>query len=223
MIDDNCENYSETYSCTYPNIRFIQINNEECEESGFINVNYLMKKNVTGWEKALYYFSTHERKHPYVWFIEDDVFFNSEETIQNIDKKYPDSDILAADCKKRSECRSWPHWKVTEINLEPPYFMSMVCATRLSQSLLTHIKKYASDNKTLFFLEALFPTIAKSYNLKYSSPLELITVVWRRNWKEKLINTGFIYHPIKNIERHNILRKKKKPSLKSLILKVLPK
>lgn len=222
VIDDNSKNYSETYGKTYPNISFIQINNYKCEESGFINVNFLMKKNVTGWEKALYYFATLERDYSNVWFIEDDVFFYSEKTILNIDKNHPDSDILVSDCIRRSNSRSWPHWKVIEINFEQPYFRAMVCATRLSKHLLAHIAQYARDNKTLFFLEALFPTIAKQYKLKYSTPLELITIVWRRNWKEEHINTNFIYHPIKNIEQHEILRKKKKPNIKSLTRSFLP-
>lgn len=215
VIDDNKKDYNSAYSSIYPNIKFIQIVNNECEKNGFVNVNYLMRKNVTGWEKALYYFSRTENKYPKVWFIEDDVFLQSENTLKNIDKFYPDSDLLAAKCLKKSACKSWPHWKAITINFKPPYFKSMVCATRLSDKLLSHINLYASTNSTLFFLEALFPTLAKKNKLLYHCPAELSTVVWRKDWKIGQLNSKNIYHPIKEINLH--IEHRRKPITRLLL------
>lgn len=41
----------------YSNITFIQIENINCKLSGYTNMNFILKKEITGWEKALYYFN----------------------------------------------------------------------------------------------------------------------------------------------------------------------
>ena len=202
IVDDNSIDYQKIYKTHYPNINFIQIANQECEDNGYVNVNFLMNKNVTGWEKALYFFSRKNNNYAKVWFIEDDVFFHSEKTLATIDKQFPDSDILSRNCMQREDCRSWKHWKDISINFNPPYFMSMVCATRISKNLLFYINQYAITHNTLFFLEALFPTLARKYRLLYDCPKELDSVVWRRVWKENEINSKNIYHPEKDINLH---------------------
>ena len=55
IIDDN------EFDCTflknkYTNITFIQINNNKCKLRGYLDVNYMIKKDISGWDKALYYF-----------------------------------------------------------------------------------------------------------------------------------------------------------------------
>ena len=82
----------------------------------------------------------------------------------------------------------------------------MVCACRMSKQLLFLIFDYADKYKELFFLEAMFPTIAITNNLLCESPEELNTIIYRHNWRYKEMNKLNIFHPIKNIELHKLLR-----------------
>jgi len=70
------------------------------------------------------------------------------------------------------------------------------------------INNYAKENKTLFFLEVLFPTIAIKNNLKYNNPNEMINIYWRYNFIEKNINDKNLYHPVKNLNNHIYFREK---------------
>ena len=95
-----------------------------------------------------------------------------------------------------------------KINLQPPYYCGMMCITRFSKNMIDSIKDYASKNNTLFFLEALFPTIAIKYNLKYYiNPDEFVTVTHRDKHDLNMLNKTNLYHPVKNIESHIEMRK----------------
>jgi len=61
----------------YKKLNFIQLKDEHCLNKGFQNVNYIgVNKLVSGWDKALLFFSVIiPLKYEHVWFIEDDVFF----------------------------------------------------------------------------------------------------------------------------------------------------
>ena len=61
IIDDNTLNYNDLYNNKYPNISFIQIENDICLQSGFIDLNMTIHKKITSWEKGLYYFSNINR------------------------------------------------------------------------------------------------------------------------------------------------------------------
>lgn len=196
VIDDN----DTDYKTKYPNskINFVQILNSKCEEAGYTNMNYTVKKIVTGWEKAIYYFANVETAFNNIWFIEDDVFFYDEATLQEIDKAYPNSDLLSNDCTEYVK-GTWL-WSNVKINSPLPYYHAMVCATRLSKPLIDLIKAYAEQNKTLYFLEALFPTICKNNGLIYDFPKELKQVLYDVIPKE--LDKTQIYHPIKKISTH---------------------
>ena len=83
----------------------------------------------------------------------------------------------------------------------------------MSRRLLQGIRLYAARYKTLFFLEALFPTITKHLGLSYFKPEELTTVTYRQEFNEETdvskIKT-YIFHPIKDINKHKELRNKEK-------------
>lgn len=209
LIDDNTEDYNIMYK--YPTINFIQINNEECEKHGFINANFTLKKNVSGWEKALLYFSNINTKYNNIWFIEDDVFFNNEKTLINIDLLYNDADLISNRMKANIDGKKdyWL-WNNININFNPPYYNGMVCACRMSQKILQHINNYAKENNTLFFIEALIPTLANKYKLKYVTPPQLRMIIYRRDWKLSEINKNTLYHPIKDMDIQKIYRNKLK-------------
>ena len=111
IIDDNSKDYKENYS-NFSNINIIQINDEECIKNGFVNMNFTIKKNITSWDKAMYYFSTVNTLYNKVWFLEDDVFLYDEKTLLSIDLKYNNSDLLSRSYIEHvnGDKKSW-HWK----------------------------------------------------------------------------------------------------------------
>lgn len=183
----------------------IQIPNLVCQINGYRNLNFTLKKDITAWEKALYYFST--RDYDQVWFFEDDVYFYSEQTLLDVDAQYPLSDLLtnSGGINIEGTDTDW-HWKRISINLPPPYFCAMVCACRMSKALLSAISSYASTNGTLFFLEACFPTLCKNSQLLYDTPKELHTITYKRQFAIQEIQRQNLYHPMKNIPLHTQLR-----------------
>jgi hypothetical protein len=232
IIDDNSVNYSALYCTKYNNLKFIQMPERICINYGFTNVNRIgVKKRVSGWDKALCYFAfntnvntnvytnvnTNVNTNVYtnvkekIWFVEDDVFFHSEDTLLKIDAKYPDCDLLSnCDFKPATNMNEWL-WPIIQIKIESPYYCGMMCAIRLSQNVLDRIRDYATLNKELFFLEALFPTLSKELNC--CCPDELKTVVYRHDYTYEKVSLDKdkgrdnIYHPVKNILKHDEFRK----------------
>lgn len=202
IVIDNDNDYTELITC-YPYITFVQLNNENCLSNGFSNLSYItLNKNVTGWEKALYYFAHMEQKYEYIWFMEDDVYFYDENALLNIDKKYENTDLLCNSSFGEAKLDEWL-WDRIQIKLEPPYYCGMMCIVRFSQKMLQSIKDYATKNNTLFFLEACYPTIAVKYDLTYiKNPDEFLSVTHRDIHTIDLLNKYSLYHPMKNIENH---------------------
>ena len=83
-----------------------------------------------------------------------------------------------------------------------------MCALRLSKKYLNCVCDYVNKNKTLFFLEAFFPTIAKHYKLKIiESPIEFSNVTHRESFSHcKNLDINNLYHPIKDLELHSFYR-----------------
>jgi hypothetical protein len=208
IIDDNAECYKQKYE-NYSSLKFIQIPNDECILNGFLDVNYVIEKKVTGWEKALYYFSTLNTFYEYVWFIEDDVFFNHEQTLLNIDSKYVASDLLTTNTSYKQNLTGHKNdwlWDKVYMKISPPYYKCLCSVVRMSGHMLQTIKAYANKHKTLSFMEALFPTLCNQASLHYDRPTEFDTVVWRTFHEDKAVNGLNLYHPVKCIKRHEDLR-----------------
>jgi len=203
VIDDNSIHYKTEYS----RLHFIQIQERDCRGAGFTDMNFVIHKEVSGWEKAVYYFSTINRGYERVWFIEDDVFFYDEDTLLQIDAKFAASDLLTNSYTENltGSKDTW-HWSKIQIELSPPYYSAMVCATRMSRALLSKIGDYAFENKSLFFLEALFPTLCKRHQLQYDTPDELRTIRYRYDYTIRDIDTRSLYHPVKDMGRHRYFR-----------------
>lgn len=207
IIDDDTFDFTLLLSI-YTNITFIKIENEKCKQMGYINVNMELKKLISGWDKALYYFGVENKIYDLVWLIEDDVYFYDEQSIIEIDKQYIAEDLLSNKYSENSDGNknSW-HWKSINIQqYSPPYYKGMMCAVRFSKKMFECINAYARLHKTLFFLEALFPTIAIKNNLNYTNPCEFLEIHWRHHFEERNITTQNLYHPIKNLNNHIHLR-----------------
>ena len=196
VVDDESKTYDNS---KFRNIHFVQIDAQKCRTRGLRNTSYItIKKDVTGWDKALYYMMYNSKAYSHTWFIEDDIFLQNEETLLNIDKKYIDEDVLCNSSFEDGKLNEWL-WNQIQIEYDPPYYFGMMCICRMSQSMIRALQSYAEKHNTLFFLEALFPTIAKKNMLKFfPSPEEFKTVVYRKDWKSSEIEAHKLYHPIKS-------------------------
>lgn len=213
IVYDSCSdiNLLNKYIEKYPSIKFITFDNDKCIEEGFQNSSHmenssLIFNRVIAWDKGLYYFSRLETKYDNVWFFEDDVFFYNEKTIEKIDNEYIDSDIVCTAKNPEPSGDEWRwFWPAIHINFPGPYFHSLICSVRLSRTLLYHINDYIHKNKTLFFIEAMFPTIATHHNLKYDMCKKLNSH-WRKTWDMSELNEDDICHPLKDTESHQNIR-----------------
>jgi hypothetical protein len=196
-------------------IKIIKINNNICEHNGFQNTHSRIKGS-TSREKALYYFYKNNINYDYIWFIEEDVFIPTIETIKNIDIKYPDNDLLIRDHEICHKKRSDWHWNLVNRQLSGkiklPYAWAKgagICAIRCSKKMLECIFNHALKYKTLFFCEVMFNIIALHNNLNVKDIEELKTICWRKKngWKKNDIDIKNLYHPVKSIEKQYELRK----------------
>jgi hypothetical protein len=207
-----CDNNTIDYSKKYNNeekIQFIQMHESICLNNGFINLcEVTISKPVTAWDKALYYFSSINTDYDHVWMIEDDVFFYNENTILRIDNNYKHDDLLTTPeiYTNMDGAKSKWQWHRIFPQVYPPYSHCMCCVIRISSNMLGKIKDYAQRTKRLFFLEAFFPTLCISYNLRYGTPVELMNVVYRQEFAIQNIDRFHIYHPIKQINDHKVFR-----------------
>jgi len=206
-IDDNT--YDIPNYKSEDDVKIIKIDNEECENEGFKNtVSYCIHKACSR-EKALYYFYKNDDIYfDFIWFLEEDVFIPELNTILNIDNKYNDCDLLSRSniiaYNKNDSMSFSPHWSKVEnySYLSVPYCSSMICAIRCSKKMLNLINKHANNHKTLFHCEMLFNTLAFQNNLSIICPEELSCIIFRNNWKKEDIKKNYLYHPIKDIEKH---------------------
>jgi hypothetical protein len=181
-------------------IRVIQIDDAICRQAGFTDMNFItVNKHVTGWEKAMHYFSGHPQE---VWVVEDDVFFYNEGTLRALDAAYPTADLVCSPLKPY-EAGAWL-WDRIQPQIPPPYVAAMVCAIRVSPRLLAAVAAYAAAHQQLFFLEALLPTLCAHHAFACVTPPELRTVVWRATHRD--VTRTNVYHPVKKISTHPLLR-----------------
>ena len=217
IIDVDYVDYNSMYDSKYPNVNIIRISHSDTEENHFINSSSRLGfPKIIAWDKALYYFCKLNTTYDYVWFFEDDAFLYDINAVIDIDKKYPESDLLTKDYEvnENGDHNYW-FWYGIDFIIPPPYYNAMICVSRLSRELFKKIDEYVSESKTLLFIEAMIPTIAKHHKLKYHHPDEMNTTLqWRYDWNITNITPENIYHPIKNIENHKILRHELQPHVK---------
>jgi hypothetical protein len=212
VVDDLTFDY-ENYKQLYPVIKFIKITDFECRQHGYIHSSYmptssLVFNEIIAWDRALCYFTNMTTSYEHVWFFEDDVFFNSEETLLQIDMKHSYADLLCKDKNPEPKEGEWCwFWPAIQIHFPGPYFHSPICAVRLSKTYLEKLNDYIKTSKKLAFIEALLPSIAYYNNLKVDLVEEFKQIHWRRDWELSEINSHDIFHPMKNIEQQATFRK----------------
>jgi hypothetical protein len=212
MIDDisfDCREYRELYK----NIEFVQIPNEVCFMHGFKWSSYMPTSSIQfneiiAWDRALYYFCWIKPNYRHVWFLEDDIFIYGEETVENLDTKYPNSDLLCRDMTPEPKEGEWDwFWPCVSIPFQSPHFRSMICAVRMSVSMLQCLSDYIGNYGKMTFIEALFPSLAFYHSLRIDTPGEFEKIEWCRDWigTVSISKTDFV-HPIKNHNMHILQR-----------------
>jgi hypothetical protein len=211
FVDNNLVNLTNTHFVNY-----IQLDDLICEKNGFHRFNPVIKNkkgfpNVSSWDKAIFYFSTVNRSYDNVWYIEDDVFVPDINLFQDIDNNFPKDDLLSSEnvINTTGEIDSWVWWKlVKSSNLPLPWAKSMVCALRVSKTLMSLLNEYVSENHNSYkFVEYIFHTLALHNNLSVRPIENLNGIVWRREWLKEELNAKTLYHPIKSIEQQINFRK----------------
>jgi len=204
IINDN----SKKYISSSDKIIYIQIDSINCKNNSICNTNTVVK-GMKNWDKALYYFSHINNLFDNVWFIEDTVFFYNETTILNIDLKYNNCDMLSKSCTEKSiqvlNGNNW-HWKKIIIEFNEPYYRSICNIVRISKKLIKCIKDYATQYKTLFYIEALLPTLCKRNKLINNTPVEFKNITYNNRFNFQNINKTYFYNPIKNIRYQSLYR-----------------
>lgn len=206
IVDDNHFDLTD-FRNNYNNITFVQVDDNKCKSSGFIDTNFTLNKLISGWDKALYYFGVENRNYDFIWFMEDDVFFNNEDTLANIDNQYLNDDLLSNNYFTNIDGKKdyW-HWDRINLHFSPPYYDGMMCVVRFSNKMMQFIMRYAENYNTLFFLEALFPTIAIKNNLIYNNPCEFHNIHYKRDFEKNDITPNNLYHPVKDLNQHIYFR-----------------
>lgn len=197
----------------YQHVKIIHINNDEVERNGFTNSSTSPKlpffPKIIAWDKALYYFSQINVQYQHVWFVEDDCFFISENTLKNIDNQYEDTDLIVKDnAVNNEENPSGWHWSVINHLIKSPRCASLIQTCRLSKCLLQKIKSFANEKGQLFFIESMFNTLAYQNNLKIVNPIELSKLSLSVYNDIPNVDEKYLYHAVKKIENHEVIRKK---------------
>ena len=190
-------------------ITFIQRDNNVCKRRGYWASVLQVPHRACSRDKALYVFCEElQNKYEYIWMIEEDVFVYDIHTIINIDNQYRTGDLLCRQhlIKPVNNEMGWL-WNHVKGRINQPWANSMICAIRVSNRLLSHIRAYAVTNHKLFFDEAMFNTIAMQQNLEIITVPELSTIEWRHEWRDDEFIKTNLYHPIKNIKKQVEIRK----------------
>ena len=209
LVDDNSINYQEKYGETYKNITFLQVYNDDYKKDYFFDKDFMIEDSkLSGIYKSLFYFSKILTTYEYVWYTEDDVFIYNENTIKNLDEKYPTADLLSNKFIENTEGKNssvW-HWYRISLEYDPPVYNTMVCISRMSQKMLACIYEYAQKYQTLFWIECMYPTLAVKNNLVYENPPEFFEIHYRKDFALHEYNKTGLFHPVKNFESHPKIR-----------------
>ena len=181
------------------------------ESAGYTNSVLWVKDRASARCKALYHFAHLPHTYDAVWMIEEDVFIPSKNTIRHLDELYTKGDLLCTgnEINTTGELASWPWWEKIKDKIALPWSKSMICAIRVSPSMLKAIDTYATKHKTLLFDEAMFTTLALHNTLSIINPPELANIVyWNRQWDVNEFKPFHLYHPMKNWDEHVQYKKK---------------
>ncbi len=216
LVDDNeYKSEIEKWKDEFKDIRWIYVKEEDCEKSGYKNLNFFIKNGIpSAWDKVMYYFCENMEYNDY-WFMEDDVFIPKTDSIYQLDKKYKDQDVLLKSKKTTFTNKNMPPSHKIEVSkymnkiYEKSLCKSMICIVRMSKKMLQVIKEYVEKYKTMFFLEYFVCTLSNYHKLKTEVIEEFSTIIFRKVWSLEMMmeHPNYMYHPIKNVNLQRAYRK----------------
>lgn len=202
----------DTFRTTYSNIHFEMVSDMDCIASHTHNCEStsILKKDIGIWDRAMCLaFKPHFSSYPFIWFLEDAVFFNNLCCLQDADTKFNSVDLLANVAFDKPLVDDEIEWSKIEIQLNGPYYQGLLYGCRLSKTALCNIFEYSVQHKTLFSHEILWPTLAskKQWNVLQTVPSELKTITIRDRFKfpAEFNKCGF-FHPMIHPEHHTMIR-----------------
>jgi hypothetical protein len=191
--------------------RYITYSDYFMNEKGWTHHMSKVVNKITAWDKATYF--AYESGEPYVWFCEDDVFWNRPQVIKTIieETSHLKSDLIAYPLANTYEdYPKWFHWSKTEMITSKKKYWSasynQLC--RVSRRLLVAMAVLSQQRKRLFFHETMFPTLCKmgGFEITYLTDLKLpiqIIIRWDKPFtkeqieKEMSENKYVLLHPVK--------------------------
>jgi len=168
VVDDNNFDYT-LYKTMFSNLFFIKFQHESYKVNGYTNTQF----DNTAWDKALYYFAVENTKHKHVWFIDSKLNKCEEQKIIYYDQIYKEKNVdllYNRFNENRNGYKGYWLWNKIDIKYSNPYYNGDLIVTRLSQNMLSKINEYASQFKSLFYIEALLPTVSIKNRLMYLTP-----------------------------------------------------
>ena len=193
------------YGVSPNTIYFIQIQDEECGKRGYINAASTLPKKPSAWDKALYYFCL-KTTAAHVWFVEEDVFVPRPNILDEMNVRYPNTDLVTKQHVSEKEDPGFYWWFDAEEKMDRPYYRSLVCATRVSRKIFDKVATMAKEKRTVCFVETLFSTIAHHNQFSIVQAPELQTVIFRHDWTKETVHANGLFHPVKNTADHDIYR-----------------
>ena len=156
------------------------------------------------------------------------------QTLRKLDETYGEADIVSGEnqVNEIGTVDDWFWWQFVPMrSLPPPWARSLVCAVRLSRSLLDVLALFVQGNRNrlrltnfiidlvraarrqkdylgqkLLFIEYIFHTLALHHRLKVVVARELAGIQWRQDWSVEEMDAETLYHPVKSIDAHESCR-----------------
>lgn len=208
MVDKKTDEFDDIEK-KYPQIHFIQIHERLCEKTNFYNSSVSANMPyIIAWDKAIFFFCKLATYYDYVWFIENDVYFQSENQLTFFDQDplYSTADLLVKDHIVNATGNikeGWDHWINIQNQIPIPWAHSLVCIIRISRKLLDEVERFIYK-RPFIFIEALFNTIAEQQNMTILCPIEFRSILYDEKWYDETVihYTNFFFHPIKDEKRH---------------------
>lgn len=201
---------------------YVNISEEHCIRSGYSGFSYNDRNKVESkaLEKAaLFMFGLYKKftKEMYrnIWFIQEDVFFFSEKTLKNIDKRYTKASLVCKNLLRASSIKDKKTlWNLFGENSRERHavdnlilFYSNLKVFRIRPEMMMSYNSYAEHHNQLFYHEIYLPTYALLNHFTISRPPEMRTISSEppQNWDIKNIDQTCFFSPM-NFEKQKEMR-----------------
>lgn len=165
-----------------------------------------IKKQVTSWDKALFFFNKVIPKYRFVWILEADVFIPSLQAFRQVHRHvvHPNATIstdlvISSIIHENNDLNAW-HWRALQpLLVSQPWYHSMACVLGMSRALLQLLDDFATAHHRLQFLEVIPLTLAIQNNLTVYVPAEFETIAHQQYFscEDVLHRSNHWFHPIK--------------------------